>query len=477
MALGQARLNPDTGQVYVLGPQGWTEADPESAYLALTAGALGAFGEGMVPGRRPTAPALEQFYPTASAAGTAAGILAPFALGPLAPGGAAGTMAERVAARLGQQAASGGERAGVAGVAPAAGARGAGVAPVGGARSVGAAETGMATDAGRLQESGLVARFMDELTGGAGEMTADQAKLIAVGDRLGMEALPGMRGRADSPGRMWMASYMSHPSVKFAINDTLEHNAARIEQLAMGALKSPDQPYGVEGVATALERLGTRFDRVRDSLPENLTLPADLATDIQGVAKVAPELDGVLAESGVITREDLFRLRSDLNLHATDLMAAPGQRLKGNRVGQVSARLDEFIREQLGPDMAKEWKDAREGWLFGQLMQKPGVMQPDGSISWRTMRGVLSREMPDAYRLTLEGPRRNLSPEAADFMDGIRWANAFGDLVPNSGTATRQAIGKMSVTDHAKAVILRRYIQRERDRLAAEQAAQGGAAP
>ena len=470
MALGQARLNPDTGQVYVLGPSGWTEADPESAYTALTAGALGAFGEGVVPGRRPAADALEQFYPTASAAGTAAGILAPFALGPLAPGGAGGTMAERVAARLGQQAASGGERAAAGWAARAA-------TPIGGARSVGAAESGMATDAGRLQESGLVAKFMDELTGGASEMTADQAKLIAVGDRLGMEALPGMRGRADSPGRMWMAAYLSHPSVKFAINDTLEHNAARIEQLAMRALKSPDQPYGVEGVATALERLGTRFDRVRDSLPPQLTLPAELNTDLQGVAKVAPELQGLVDEAGTISREDLFRLRSDLNLHASDLMAAPGQRLKGNRVGQVSARLDEFIREQLGPEMAAEWKDAREGWLFGQLMQKPGVMQPDGSISWRTMRGVLSREMPDAYRLTLEGPRRNLSPEAADFMDGIRWANAFGDLVPNSGTATRQAVGKMSIRDHAKAVILRRYIQRERDRLAAEQAARGGATP
>lgn len=469
MALGQARLDPNTGQVYVLGAQGWTEADPESAYVALTAGALGAFGEGMVPGRRPTAAALEQFYPTASTAGTVAGMLAPFALGPLAPGGAGGTMAERVAARLGQQAASGGERAAMGG--------GAAAAPLGGARSVGAAESGMATDAGRIQESGLVSKFLDELTGGAGEMTADQQALIKVGDRLGMEALPGMRGRADSPGRQWMAAYMSHPSVKFAINDTLEHNAARIEQLAMGALKSPDQPYGVEGVATALERLGARFDRVRDSLPENLTLPPDLAEGIRGVAKVAPELDGVLAETGAITREDLFRLRSDLNLHATDLMATPGQRLRGNRVGQVSAQLDDFIREQLGPDMAREWRDAREGWLFGQLMQKPGVMQPDGSISWRTMRGVLSREMPDAYRLTLEGPRGNLSAEAADFMDGIRWANAFGDLVPNSGTATRQAIGKMSIRDHAKAVILRRYIQQERDRLANQAAARGAVQP
>ena len=465
MALGDAMLNPDTGEVVVLTPRGWETADPEAAYTALTYGSSGAFAEGMVPGRRPTADAFEQFYPNSSAAGKVAGVLAPLALGPLTPEMAGMSMAERVMARSGQR------LIGQDGAAGAAGRAAGGPPPLGptpfGGRSMGAAEAGMTSDAGRLQSSGLGSKFLDELMGGAAEMTADQADLITAGvaQRLGFEELPGMRGRNGSPGRMWMASYMSHPSVRFAVQDTLENNVSRIEQLAMGALKAPDQRYGVKGLAAARERLGARFNALRDRLPEQLTLPAELNAGLQRVSKVAPELEDVMGEGGAISREDLFRLRTDLNLHAQSLMTAPGQALQGNRVGKLASQLDDFIRQQLGKDGAAEWKDTREGWLISELMQKPGVMQPDGSLSWKTMRGVLNREMPDSYRMVLEGERKNLSPATADFMDGIRWANAFGDLMPDSGTATRAAIGKLGVRDHVKAMVLRNIIRNQRDAL------------
>ena len=460
MALGDAMLNPSTGEVVVLTPRGWETADPEAAYTAFTYGSSGAFAEGMVPGRRTTADAFEQFFPNSSTAGKATGLLAPLALGPLTPEMAGMTMAERVMARSGQRLI--GQDA-AAGAAPRAAG---GAAPLGG-RSIGAAEAGMTSDAGQLQSSGLGAKFLDELIGGAGQMTADQTGLInaKVAQRLGFEELPGMRGRGDSPGRMWMASYMSHPSVRFAVQDTLENNLGRMEQMAMGAMKSPDLPYGVEGLAVARERLGARFNALRDRLPEQVTLPAELNAGLQRVSKITPELEDVMGEGGMISREDLFRLRTDLNLHAQSLMTAPGQALAGNRAGKLASQLDDFIRQLLGKDGAAEWKDTREGWLISELMQKPGVMQPDGSLSWRTMRGVLNREMPDAYRLVLEGERKNLSPATADFMDGIRWANAFGDLMPNSGTATRAAIGKLSIRDHGKAMILRRMIQQQRDKL------------
>ena len=310
----------------------------------------------------------------------------------------------------------------------------------------------------------LAARIMDEMTAG-GEMTADQVRLLDVGRRLGFEELPGMRGRGDSAGRQWMASYMSNPSVRFAIQDTLDANASLIERRALSAIGLQQGRWGTATFREARQQIGDEFDAVRDSLPEQVALPEEIRAGLARAKGIAPELEDVVDETGLISRDNLFALRSDLNLLASDLASSPGSLLKANRVGDVSESLDDFIRSQLPDGMAERWQAAREKYLVSKLLEKPGVMQPDGSLSWRSARTVLNREMPSAFRQTLEGARGNLSPATRDFMDAVDYASAFGDLVPNSGTATRQAIGKMGPISWMQGQGLRYYLRRERDRL------------
>jgi hypothetical protein len=308
-------------------------------------------------------------------------------------------------------------------------------------------------------------RFIDDLTQGA-EMTADQQRLLPIGQRLGFEELPGMRGRADSPGRLWMSSYMSLPYVRYAVQDTLDANAGIIERLFQRAIGAPaGSRYGTQSFAAARAATGAEFNAVRDSLPEVLELPGGIIESLQKVRGIAPELETVIEEGGRITRDDLFALRSDLNLLASDLSTAPGKRLIGNRVAGVSTMLDDWINNQLGRDMAQRWQRARVRYLVQELAQKPGVMQPDGSLSWKSARNVLNREMPDAYRQVMENARGRLGEEVSDFMDAVDYAGAFGDLVGNSGTATRQALGKMSAVDLLRGQALRFYLRRERDKL------------
>ncbi len=329
-----------------------------------------------------------------------------------------------------------------------------------GGDSAGAAAADAPT--GRLND--VAARIMDEMTAG-GEMTADQVRLLDVGKRLGFEELPGMRGRGDSAGRQWMAAYMSNPSVRFAIQETLDANATLIETKALKAIGLEQGRWGTESFRKARQAVGQEFDAVRDSLPQSVTLPENIREGLAKAKGIAPELEEVVDEAGSISRDNLFALRSDLNLLATDLASSPGNLLKANRVGDVSESLDDFIRSQLPEGMAGRWQSAREKYLISKLLEKPGVMQPDGSLSWRSARTVLNREMPSAFRQTLEGARGNLSPATREFMDAVDYASAFGDLVPNSGTATRQSIGKMGPISWAQGQAMRYYLRRERDRL------------
>jgi len=329
-----------------------------------------------------------------------------------------------------------------------------------GGDSVGAAAAD--TPQGRLND--IAARIVDEMTAG-GEMTADQVRLLPIGRRLGFEELPGMRGRGDSAARLWMASYMSNPSVRFALQDTLDANLRIVETAALRAIGSPGTRWGTEAFAAARQRVGREFDAVRDSMPETVTLPQPIREGLERVRAIESELGALVDASGQISRDNLFALRSDLNLLASDLASVPGSRLKANRVGDLSTSLDDFIRSNLPEGMAERWQLAREQYLIQKLVEKPGVMLPDGSISWRSARTKLNSEMPDAFRQTLENARGNLSQATRDFMDAVDYANAFGDLVPNSGTATRGAIGKLGPIAWVQGQAMRHWLRRERDRL------------
>lgn len=463
-AFGAKAFDPATGQIYQLSPSGWQPISDEAATAEQGVGpsavrSLQQMGMGMgnllgmrfegQQGIEEAQAAGMASNPTATTVGSylpdVASLFVPgFAASKGAAAARSGRMAERVAARAD---AAAGQRARMLG-----------------GDSVGAA----AADVSQGPIRDRVAGFFNDMMN-AQDMTPDQARMLPVGRRLGFEELPGMRGRGDSPGKMMLGAAMSNPSVRFAVQDTLDNNAAILEKYAMRALQAPAEPFGKGGIEFARRGIASGFERVRSKLPETVELPEQWVADFTRVkGGLASELGEVLEEgTNRISRDDLMALRSDLNLVASDL-AAPGsgRRLAGNRVGALSRDLDDIIKGYLGPEEAPGWQRTREAWLFSELLKKPGVVQPDGSLSLASAAGVMRREMPDAWADVLDGAGRSrLSPEASDFMDALDYANTFRDLVPNSGTATRQAIGKLGARDLVQGQMLRYYLRRARDEL------------
>jgi hypothetical protein len=471
-AFGSLAVNPDTGQLYQLRPGGWEPISEEAAAAPQGVAASALRSTGMLLGgvanmvgaeynlsglqqaqqagmaSNPVATTVGEYLPDV------VGMVAPF-MGPggrvaKAAGAVAGTgprMAERVALRIEQQSAR--RQAAAGGLDDS----------VGAASAAGAAPQGI---------KDTVGRFVNDMLN-APDMTPDQTRMLPVGQRLGFEELPGMRGRGDSPGKMMLGASLSRPDVRFALQDTLEHNASLLEGYGMRALQAPAEPFGKGGIEFARRGIAAGFQRTRRALPEQVDLPEKWVADFAEVrGELASELKILLKDgTRTISRDDLMALRSDLNLVAGDL-AAPGsgRRLAGNRLGKLSTELDNFIGGLLGPEEAASWQRTREAWLFSELLKKPGVVQPDGSLSLASAAGVMRRELPDAWADVLEGSGRSrLSPEASDFVDALDYANTFRDLVPNSGTATRQAIGKMSLREQLQGQVLRVMLARERDRL------------
>ena len=338
---------------------------------------------------------------------------------------AAETMAERVVRRV---------RVGEDAPSPAAPVSPAGLDPA--IKSVGASEV---TSPGGLK--GLLDLIFEP-----GQLTPQQAALVPVGDKVGFKFLPGQR----DGDRVFLESLQSHPVTAQAFAYELGTNADTLRGLVVKSL-------GLEGTTAnnftrdilrlARTEVGARFEKVRKALNDSgeriIMDPDDIALldDITGALTPRQKRLINLAD---MDGKQAFEIRSRLNKRMGD-MYSQGEKTAGDDLAEIIERIDESIGDAVGDAMMETWRTARQQWRVRLALKKPGVITSDGDVSLKRLAAELERGFEREFGETLipDDAFRKLNPDITNLMDFVRVARSFASNLPDSGTATRQTIGRI----------------------------------
>lgn len=303
------------------------------------------------------------------------------------------------------------------------------------ARSVGAAET---RNPGGMR--GLLDMIFEP-----GELTAQQRALVPVANKVDFKFLPG---QVDG-NRVFLESLQSHPVTAQAFQHELGHNAAQLQKLFLRSMGLDDtQDFTRDVLRLSRQQIGGRFDDVRNAVPEGRLIgldPDDMAA-VQELKVLSPRQRRIPLEG--MNGKQTFEVRSRLNKRMADYYRN-GETTAGDDLADIINALDDKIGDAIGPDMVEAWRTARMQWRVRLAAKRPGVITPDGDVSLKSLTRNLEKQFEREFGETLlpDDAFRRANPEIADLMDFTRVARSFASNLPDSGTATRQTIGRILAGD------------------------------
>lgn len=311
-------------------------------------------------------------------------------------------------------------------------------------RSVGASEV--------MTPSGL--RGLMDLIFEPGELTAQQRALLPVADRVGFRMLPG---QADG-NRLFLESLQSHPITAQAFAFELGENADQLRKLTMRALgvSGADNPanFTREVLRLSRQEIGGRFNQVREMIPEGqlIGLSDDAVTLIDDLNVLNPSQRRINMQG--MTGDEAFQVRTRLNKRMADYYRN-AETTAGDDLAEVIEELDGHIHTAIGPEGQELWRTARQQWRVRLAMKKPGVITPDGDVSLKALTRNLEKQFEREFGEALlpDDAFRQANPAIANLMDFTRVARSFASNLPDSGTATRQTIGRIMSGDFKEVAI------------------------
>jgi hypothetical protein len=319
------------------------------------------------------------------------------------------------------------------------------------ARTVGS----MATDAGSILANDSVgasqattrqgfAGLMDMIFE-PGELTAQQRALIPVGERVGFKFLPGQK----DGNRLFLDSLQSHPITSQAFSYELGANADTLRTLVMKSLNlegaADPANFSREILRQSRREVGQRFEDVRQMMPEGSTVA--LSEDGIGMIddlKILKPAQRRAFDLNALNPEQAFETRSRLNAKMNDFYRA-GESQAGDDLSDIIEQLDMSIGDQIGPEGLELWRTARQQWRVRLALKRPGVITPDGDVSLKALSNNLEKQFEREFGETLlpDDAFRQSNPAIADLMDFTRVSRSFASNLPDSGTATRQTVGRI----------------------------------
>ena len=451
-AAQELRYNPETGKAHLLTGEGWKEYSGDQAAALVEAqraglpGAIvGNLASSLTMGilDTPLMEASRELYP-----GTEnAMIAAELATGVVPLAKAAGRAAirgvgrqlgvsERVAARIEQGAAS-----------EAAAGRTAG-ANTGAAADVGDSVGAMAADSGAgvpKTWADRVDRVFAEFAGSPQDLTSTQRRVLEAGipQRIGFQLLPGQA----SGKNILLESARSDPIIAGAFDDVLQanlrgRNSAAREVIGIDA----GEEFGFDELGAAADFLGEQFDAIGEKIGR-VSLPADTFNKVNSIRKIDADLGALideklgreLTDALEIDGDNLMSIRSLINDKVRQDWKL-GNDLSARRAELALDAIDNVISEALGPEQVAAYKRIREQWKVLRILERPGAVKADGTLSPKTIGNNLRKEFKGAYGRSDTARADYLEPETREFMDWIRASTAFEGNVADSGTATRLTI-------------------------------------
>jgi hypothetical protein len=279
-----------------------------------------------------------------------------------------------------------------------------------------------------------------------GTLTPQQQALIPVGDRVGFKWLPGQK----SGNRMFLDSLQSHPITAQAFAPELAANADRLKELLINSLGLKGQ-VSVDGFGKGILRLsrqtlGGKFDDFRNAIPEGelIGLSDDSIATIKEVPSNLSTSQRRLIKLEAMDGKQAFEVRSRLNKKVSELYRR-GEATAADDLLDAMEELDDAIGQKLGPEKVEAWRTTRQQWRVRIATKKPNVITGDGDVSLKRLTAELERSFEREFGETLipDEAFRKANPEIADLMDFTRVARSFASNLPDSGTATRQTIGRI----------------------------------
>lgn len=275
--------------------------------------------------------------------------------------------------------------------------------------------------------------------------TQAQQQSAAGGKALGFEMTPGQVTGSRSLQRV-EAALESNPMTSRPFDMLRDRNTRRINEIAAKAIGEKADNLGADVLGRAEARMGSVFDKVADGTPVPLDpqvvggrlrqILDDSEGLIGGNASLADNalfkrLDSFVNEAGGATREQLRTLSSKLGKAARNNMTtANGDRELGSALFEMKRVVDEQVMASLKGPAKQEFGDTmRQYSTLMQLTARNNVVNPsNGNVSPRALASLLQQK--DKGGFTFGGNQ-------SDLYGAARFAQAFPEVVGNSGTATR----------------------------------------
>jgi len=307
-------------------------------------------------------------------------------------------------------------------------------------------------------------------------------------DDLGLELTPGQRW--NNRGRRKIEAAMeSNPVLGGPFDDIIQANSQRYGELGARAIGEYGATHlGPDVLGRATHRLGGEFEAITGELEgvlPDFSSPAsreggdflgalrrasrqelgDVRAQTVRRGKVVPvsgdlpisrwaNVMAAKARNGDLGARELMGFRSSMADEIHQLAQQRGTVANGTQVraiGDMIDAVDRLVVDSAGragvPELAGRYATARTQWRVLQAMQQGKATNPLGEIRATSVDSILRREYPMEYRRggltgnTVKG-REPALQDLANFFDATQaGVGVMGDIVGNSGTATRSALG------------------------------------
>lgn len=274
-------------------------------------------------------------------------------------------------------------------------------------------------------------------------LNATEKATLAAGERLGLQVTPG--ARIGSPQlRQIEARLESLPSTSGPLLKLKADNARVVQRELLKAIGEKGDEVSAASLANAADRIGKVFDDAASTT--KVAYDNDLQNALSQVgARAAAELTE--AELPIVQRQ----LNEILSKAANPNGAIDGPafqniysqlgRIQASRpgavkdvIGDIREALHDALVRSAGPKVAAKVKEARDQYRVLRTAEKSGAIDVgSGSVKAGQLGGAFRRADNRGYQRGYND---------SGLYDALRFSNtrSFGDIVGNSGTATRQNI-------------------------------------
>jgi hypothetical protein len=269
-------------------------------------------------------------------------------------------------------------------------------------------------------------------------------QILDRGREMGFKATPGQASGSRALQQL-EAKLESQPMTSGPFNQIKADNAQLLATKVADAIGVKSKTLDSATLDKAFTRLSDIFDDAADDVARQID-PSDF---LQKFATVQEELRGVSkgfsshdlvgdliehARNGTATGKQLQTLTSKLGKAAYKEMTTPsGDRDLGLGLYAMKDYVDDLLQQGMNGKRLNQFQEARTQYRnLMNVTSRVGAINPSTGIpSGKTLANILQQKDKSGF---LRGKNKS------DFYDAVRFAQAFGPIVGDSGTATRMPL-------------------------------------